>query len=66
MVEEVGLFQRYSFLSEKEVDKVVVECKVEFVVVLEGFEEKMASLFVELSLILMKKLNFLEMIYLAM
>lgn len=66
MVEEVGLWQRYSFLSEKEVDKVVVECKVEFVVVLGGFEEKMASLFVELSLILMKKLNFLEIIYLAM
>ena len=39
MVEEGGLWQRYSFLSEKEVDKVVVECKVEFVVVLGGFEE---------------------------
>ena len=46
----------------------VVEYKMEFVVVLGGFEfeEKMASLFVEFYLILMKNMNFLGMIYLAM
>ena len=43
----------------------VVEYKMEFVVVLGGFEfeEKMASLFMEFYMILMKNMNFLGMIY---